>query len=160
MPLTAVIMLSGFYFRKIDWEEMKLWRKGVLLAAIAAVYLVSLIAGDGINLSIRIYGARGLVSYAWALPQLFLGSACFALFFAMIPQWNLLAPLASVGRHSVTYLCEHLFALFIAGRVLSLFEMSEFALALLSYLLAVAMVALTCFIFDRLKGRIALLRYL
>lgn len=159
-PLCAVLMLSGFYVRKLNLTAMRLPRKIALLAPAAAVYLLSLKLGDAINLSIRIYGDRGLVSFAWALPTLFAGSLCFALFFSMIPPLRLLWPLASIGRHSITYLCTHLFALFIASRLLSFFALPELTSTVLRFLFALAAGALACLILDKLKGRFAIFKYL
>ena len=163
-PLCALLMLSGFYFRKANLTAMSLACKIALLAPAAAVYLVSLKLGDGINLSIRIYGDRGLVSFAWALPQLFAGSVCFTLVFSMIAPVRLLCPLAFVGRHSITYLCTHLFALFafqvIAGRLLAFFALPDLTSAVLSFSFALLAAAIASLILDKLKGHLLLLRYL
>ena len=160
VPLTALIMLSGFYFKKLNLDEMSLVHKISFLIPVAVVYLICVKFGDGINLSIRIYGSRGLVSFAWALSQLFVGSVCFTLFFSMIPPIRLLFPFAFIGRHSITYLCTHFFVLFIAGRLFSCFALPEITSAVLCFLFVLAAGAMISLIFDKLKERITIVKYL
>lgn len=115
VPVTALIMCGGYYFKNLSCDSVSKKWKTAITTIILLVYVVAIKQNAGINLSIRCYGT-GALAYIFYYVIAFTGAVLWTILFSKLPVNK---GLQFIGKHGVTYMCLQLFTLSVSHKVFS-----------------------------------------
>ncbi len=106
--IAALFMIAGQWMKTKKVEEITKKQLALALPLLVITYIILSNYNGEINMSVRVYGQRGILSIALFF---LIGVSCtliYCIICRLLEQTILMKGLAFIGRNSITILCSHL----------------------------------------------------